>query len=101
MILCPRCMTFRPRPLDSVCRGCDDRLVAAARTVPPPNDHLGEALHLLQITGTLYCRTELTAPWGIDLPPLDNLMMFHVVTAGRCWLEVDGQIGRASCRERV
>ena len=23
-------------------------------------------------------------------PPLDGLMMFHVVTAGRCWLEVDG-----------
>ena len=61
-----------------------------ARTFPAPDDQLGEALHLLQITGTLYCQAELTAPWGIDLPALDGLMMFHVVTAGRCWLELDG-----------
>jgi len=64
--------------------------VAEPRAFPAPSDQLGEALHLLQIVGTLYCRAELTAPWGIDLPGLDGLMMFHVVTAGRCWLEVEG-----------
>ena len=94
MIVRPYPMTVRPRTLDSVRRRWNYRRMAAARTVPPPNDHLGEALHLLQITGTLYCRTELTAPWGIDLPPLENLMMFHVVTAGRCWLEVEGHAPR-------
>lgn len=58
--------------------------------LPPPADPLGEALHLLRLTGCVYARSELTAPWGIDLPPLEGHMMFHIVTAGRCWLEVDG-----------
>ncbi|MEM7262740.1 MAG: AraC family transcriptional regulator [Planctomycetota bacterium] len=58
--------------------------------LPPSADPLGEALHLLRLTGCVYARSELTAPWGIDLPPLTGHMMFHIVTAGRCWLEVDG-----------
>ncbi len=60
-------------------------------TVPVLNDPLGETLHLLRLTGTLYCRSELTAPWGIDMPPFEGHMMFHVVTAGHCWLEVEGE----------
>ena len=59
--------------------------------LPPTIDPLGEALHLLRLTGTLYCRAELTAPWGIDLPPFEGCMMFHVVTAGRCRLEIEGE----------
>jgi AraC-like DNA-binding protein len=59
--------------------------------LPPSADPLGETLHLLRLTGTLYCRAELTAPWGVDLPPMEGCMMFHVVTAGRCWLEVEGE----------
>ena len=59
--------------------------------LPPSIDPLGEALHLLRLTGTLYCRAELTAPWGIDLPPFEGCMMFHVVTAGRCRLEIEGE----------
>jgi len=54
-------------------------------------DPLGETLHLLKLTGTLYCRSELTAPWGVDLPAFDGCMMFHIVTAGHCWLEVEGE----------
>ncbi|HET9601446.1 MAG TPA: cupin domain-containing protein, partial [Acidimicrobiales bacterium] len=53
-------------------------------------DPLGEALHVLRMSGTFYCRSELTAPWGLDLPPDPESMWFHVVSAGRCWLEVDG-----------
>ncbi len=58
--------------------------------IPAATDPLGEALHLLRLTGCVYARSELSAPWGIDLPPLEGHMMFHVVTAGRCWLELDG-----------
>jgi len=61
------------------------------RTLPQSNDPLGETLHLLRLTGSLYCRAELTAPWGIDLPPMEGCMMFHAVTEGRCLLEVDGE----------
>ena len=58
--------------------------------VPLPADPLGEALHLLRLTGCVYARSELSAPWGVDLPPLEGHMMFHIVTSGRCWLEIDG-----------
>lgn len=58
--------------------------------LPVASDPLGETLHLLRLTGTLYCRSELTAPWGIDLPAFAGYMMFHIVTAGQCWLEVAG-----------
>ncbi len=53
-------------------------------------DPLGEALHFLRLNGIFYTRSEFTAPWGLALPPLADSLMFHVVTAGRCWLEVDG-----------
>lgn len=71
-----------------------DRINTMLRTqpnIPHFTDPLGETLHLLRLTGTLYCRSELTAPWGVDLPAFDGCMMFHVVTAGRCWLEVEGE----------
>ena len=59
--------------------------------ISPFTDPLGETLHLLRPTGTLYCRSELTAPWGVDLPAFEGSMMFHVVTTGHCWLEVEGE----------
>lgn len=55
-----------------------------------PVDPLGEALHHLRMTGAFYCRSELTAPWGLALPPMQGLLLFHVVTSGHCWLEADG-----------
>ncbi|MEH1127139.1 AraC family transcriptional regulator [Micromonospora sp. CPCC 206061] len=60
------------------------------RPFPAPADLLGEALHLLRLTGTLYCRAELTAPWGVEVPELPGFMTFQVVTTGRCWLEIGG-----------
>jgi AraC-like DNA-binding protein len=55
-----------------------------------PVDPLGEPLHFLRMSGTFYCRSEFTAPWGLTLPPMENCLWFHVVTSGRCRLEVDG-----------
>ncbi len=63
---------------------------SARPRLPPTGDPFGETLHLLRLTGTLYCRAELTAPWGIDIPDLEGLMAFLVVTEGGCWLEVEG-----------
>lgn len=59
--------------------------------LPPAGDPLGEALHLLHLTGTLYCRAECTAPWGVAIPRLDGVMTLQVVTAGEAWLDVDGE----------
>ena len=58
------------------------------------SDPLGETLHLLQLTGTLYCRAELTAPWGVEFPRLEGLMTFQVITEGSCWFELQGQESR-------
>jgi AraC-like DNA-binding protein len=55
-----------------------------------PVDPLAEALHFLRMSGTFYCRSELTAPWALELPAFEDCLMFHVVTVGRCWLEVEG-----------
>jgi AraC-like DNA-binding protein len=66
----------------------------ATTHIPDFTDPLGETLHLLRLTGTLYCRSELTAPWGVDLPAFDDCMMFHIVTAGHCWLEIEGEEAR-------
>jgi AraC-like DNA-binding protein len=51
-------------------------------------DPLGQALHFLRMSGTFYCRSEFSAPWGLDLPPMPDSLMLHVVMAGSCWLEV-------------
>jgi AraC-like DNA-binding protein len=53
----------------------------------PPADPLGEALHFLRMNGAFYCRSELTAPWGLTFPPMPGYLWFHVVTSGRLWLE--------------
>jgi AraC-like DNA-binding protein len=53
----------------------------------PPADPLGEALHFLGMNGAFYCRSELTAPWGLTLPPMRGYLWFHVITSGRVWLE--------------
>jgi AraC-like DNA-binding protein len=53
----------------------------------PPADPLGEALQFLRMNGAYYCRSELTAPWGLTLPATPGYLWFHVVTSGRMWLE--------------
>jgi AraC-like DNA-binding protein len=54
------------------------------------DDPLGEALHFLRVTGSFYCRSELTAPWGLTMPDWPDCLWFHVVTAGRLHLELAG-----------
>lgn len=55
-----------------------------------PVDPLGDALHLVRLSGVFYCRSEMSAPWGLELPPFNDSMMFHVVTSGHGWLMVEG-----------
>ena len=54
------------------------------------SDPLGGALYFLRMSGTFYSCCEFTAPWGLALPAFPGSLMFHVVTSGRCWLDVDG-----------
>ena len=62
---------------------------------------LAEALSGLQLQGAIFLRGEYTEGWGYEsLPASDaaavlapdapQVVLFHVVSAGRCWVEVDG-----------
>lgn len=53
-------------------------------------DPLGEALHALRMSGTFYCRSELTAPWALTMPPMEGCLWFHAVTSGSMTLEGRG-----------
>ena len=54
---------------------------------PSAGDPLGEALHFLELRGAFYCRSELSAPFGLELPALEGHLWFHVITSGSCLLE--------------
>ena len=60
----------------------------ATTTVPS----IGEALRYVQMSGIFYCPSELTEPWGLELPPMDDCVWFHAMIAGTCTLEVEGEI---------
>ncbi|MBC7924569.1 MAG: AraC family transcriptional regulator, partial [Bryobacteraceae bacterium] len=62
--------------------------------LPPIVDPVGEALQFLRISGTFYCLSEFTAPWSLDVPPINRSLMLHVVTSGRCWVETKGRTPR-------
>src|SRR5678816_2016818 len=66
---------------------CTLESMVQLRTIADP---LGEALYFLRMSGTMYSSCEFTAPWGLVVPAFPGSLMFHVVTSGRCWLEVEG-----------
>ena len=56
-------------------------------------DALTDILNTLRLSSSLYFRTELTAPWGIEVPSKPNVARFHIVIRGQCWLQVEGDRG--------
>jgi AraC-like DNA-binding protein len=56
----------------------------------PSVEPLGETLQGLRMSGALYCQSELSAPWGLALPPLPDCLIFHIVVAGQCRIQVEG-----------
>lgn len=53
-------------------------------------DLVTDILYTLRLRGNLYFRTELGAPWGIDVPADRQIARFHLVIRGGCWLRVAG-----------
>jgi AraC-like DNA-binding protein len=41
------------------------------------------------MSGAFYCRSELTAPWGLTMPPMPGYLWFHTPTSGSVRLETD------------
>lgn len=54
-------------------------------------DALTDILNTLRLSSSLYFRTEVTAPWGVEVPRHNNVARFHIVVRGQCWLHIEGQ----------
>jgi AraC-like DNA-binding protein len=82
-----RCfMLDRPEVLDESAGRCEAWDMAELDPWAP-TDPLGRALHLLRMDGAYYCRSELSAPWGLSMPAMPGYLWFHVVIAGALRLE--------------
>lgn len=65
-------------------------------------DRLHGALAALRLEGAIFFRAEFTESWSYESPPpadiaaalspgRERLVMFHIVSRGRMWIDVDGQ----------
>lgn len=53
-------------------------------------DALTDILKSLRLSGGVYFRCELSAPWGMDIGQT-SVAEFHVVARGSCWLKLTGE----------
>lgn len=56
-------------------------------------DALTDILNTLRLSSSLYFRTELTSPWGIEVPAKERSARFHIVIRGQCWLQMNDDEG--------
>jgi len=54
------------------------------------SDTFGQVFHLLKMKSVFYTCAELKHPWGIEMPPIENSMMFHLVISGSFIATVKG-----------
>ena len=55
---------------------------------PFQEDVFDDILRSIHLQSALYCRAHLSAPWGLAVPHR-QVAVFHIVTAGSCWLTVE------------
>jgi AraC-like DNA-binding protein len=71
-----------------------------------------QVLDLVRLTGGIFFRSRFRAPWSYTSPPLrqlagalppnlGSLVMFHIVTEGRCWIAKEGGAKRTVTRGDV
>lgn len=53
-------------------------------------DVLADVLSATRIGGTVFCRSELTGPWGMLFEPASRAGL-HIVARGSCWLRLRGR----------
>ena len=81
----------------SIRQTLDELTGAVIENVAAEEDPLAEALHFLRMDGMFYCRSELSSPWGLDLPPMPDCLWFHVVTQGQ-FILIDSKGGETLVR---
>ncbi|HEX5299867.1 MAG TPA: cupin domain-containing protein, partial [Streptosporangiaceae bacterium] len=55
----------------------------------PVADIVADVIATTRRGSLMYARNRFHAPWGAAFPA-GNLANFHVITAGACWLTVEG-----------
>jgi AraC-like DNA-binding protein len=78
----------------------ESALIAAPTQVAAAPTPLLDALERLRLDGAIFFRAEFTENWALHSPLRDmaglirpgaqRLILFHIVAAGRCWVEVEG-----------
>ena len=58
--------------------------------VPAHADAVSDALRSLRVQSSVFCTSDLRAPWGFRVES-SAVAKFHLVLAGSCWLTVDGR----------
>lgn len=53
-------------------------------------DALTDILRSMHLSGGIYFRCELSAPWGMDIGQTP-VAEFHVITRGSCWIKIAGE----------
>jgi AraC-like DNA-binding protein len=53
-------------------------------------DVLSEVLQTMELRARFFCRSELSAPWGISFDHA-AYVYFHVIERGGCWLQLQGE----------
>jgi len=51
-------------------------------------DPLSTVLRELNVMGTLYFQKSLTSPWSVNLHQDENVVRFHIVQAGQCYVRL-------------
>jgi AraC-like DNA-binding protein len=54
-----------------------------------PRDAVADLLAALRVHSSVYCLSDLGAPWGFRVDG-ENIAKFHLVLEGACWLRLDG-----------
>ena len=65
-------------------------------------DALSETLRVVRLVGAIFLHGRFTAPWCYQSPHADSaaplleptaerVVIFHLITEGECWVELDGQ----------
>ena len=67
-------------------------MTVAAHPPWTPSDAVGAALHVLRMSGTFYCSSDLRGPWGLRLPETPGCLWFHVVTSGTATIVVGDDV---------
>jgi len=69
--------------------------------MPGPLDVLSDVLRVVRLSGAILFRGELAAPWAMKtpeagdlakvlMPGAKQLMLFHLIAEGHCWIDLEG-----------